>query len=97
MMIAFEWSNIMPKTEANMGTMLFTIGILYGSVGFYPQKLKYIIPIFAFLKLLVFKSWAQKGCQPDKPNDASMTIAIGDLSFAVLFIIAFYKLYKADK
>ena len=96
-LIGLDWKNVIPKSAPNMSRVLFGIGILYGSVGFYPQKLKYLLPVFALLKLDVFRKWVKKGCPPDEPNDAQMTIAVGDASFAVVFLIAFYNLYKESK
>ena len=96
-LIGSDFHGVVPKSAPDMSKPLFAIGILYGTIGFYPEKLKYVIPIFALLKLDVFRKWVQKGCEPDSPNDAKMTIAIGDASFAIVYLIAFYQLYKASQ
>ena len=94
-LIGIDWNNIIPKSETNNSKILMAIGLVYGSFGFYPQKLKYMIAIMAFLKLQVTAGWIKKGCKTDEPNNAGMTIAVGDAAYAILFLLAFYQIYKS--
>ena len=88
--IALDWDNLIPKEATNNSKALIGIGLLYGSIAFFPQKLKYILPVFGLLKLAVFWDWLRKKC----PMDTRMTISLGDFSYGIVFFIAFNELRK---
>ena len=77
------------KVPENNAPALHTLGIIYGSFGFFPNKLKYLLPPAALLKVSVIGKWIQSGCPTDDPL---MTIAIGDFAMGVVFSIVFYNL-----
>ena len=99
-LVAMDYDNFIPSSGSIVSVginTLIAVSPLYVAFGFYPQKLKYLLPVFALAKLNVFAKWIGKGCPADTAFDASMSIAIGDLSFATVFLIAFYRIYNDTK
>ena len=69
---------------------MYTLGVIYGSFGIFPQQLKYLIPPATLLKVSVIIKWIQTGCPIDDPL---MPIAIGDFAMGIVFGIVFYNIW----
>ena len=87
-MISIGWTSLVKHDIPLTPKFVATAGALYGLTGIFPQRMKYLIPLWVLGKLAVLRRWIILGC----PEDELRVLTLGDTAFGVVMSIAFYRL-----
>ena len=93
MLISIGWTSLIKHETSATPTFIATLGVCYGLTGIFPEKMKYLIPLYVLGKMAVLYLWIKVG----RPHDELKVLAMGDQAFAMVMTIAFYGLVLPEK